>query len=627
MKFVLFLITFLLLNLMTPAQAANRVALLIGNQQYQNDKPLKNPVRDVNLIANALQKVGFRVIKRNNLTRRQIKKALRELHNSLQAGDVALVYYSGHGLQYSNDNYIIPIDADISLANEIPDESMSTQQILGYMGQAATRIVILDACRNNPYQTGGKGIGKGLKRQTLTSISNTLIAFAAAPNEEALDGHGSNSPYALALANYIGQPGLGIESVFRGVRKQVRTKTGNKQTPWYNASMDNEFYFKQSHVVNPPSLVPNLSDNSETIFWNIVSQKNTAGYYQAYLDKYGDRGLYYQFALLETNRLANQITPAQTPATAQLTVKTSPANARVRILNIGPKYKDNIELKPGRYHLEASLSGYQRHTEWITLEAENKVHSVVLTALPEPAVAVYQPATQANSRTTSSQKRRDHQNGIEMIRIDPGCFQMGSDKGGDETKHRVCLSNGYYMGKYEVTQAQWQSVMGSHPSHFKCQQCPVEQVSWEDAQDFLRKLNRQSGLQYRLPTEAEWEYACRSGGREQTYCGGNSIANLAWYNGNASSKTHPVGGKQANGLGLYDMSGNVWEWVSDGYDRDYYQNSPVNDPRGPSGGSRRVFRGGSWFISASYARSAYRYYFSPDFRDYNLGFRLARTKH
>ena len=198
-------------------------------------------------------------------------------------------------------------------------------------------------------------------------------------------------------------------------------------------------------------------------------------------------------------------------------------------------------------------------------------------------------------------------------------------KESDETKHRVCLSQGYYMGKYEVTQAQWQSVMGSNPSRFKCQQCPVEKVSWDDVQDFIRKLNRRSGLQYRLPTEAEWEYACRSGGRAQTYCGGNSIGSVAWYGDNSSGKTHPAGQKQANSLGLHDMSGNVWEWVSDWNDGDYYQQSPKNDPKGPSGGSKRVRRGGSWDFRASFARSAFRYYVSPGHRSINLGFRLART--
>lgn len=221
---------------------------------------------------------------------------------------------------------------------------------------------------------------------------------------------------------------------------------------------------------------------------------------------------------------------------------------------------------------------------------------------------------------------------VEPPKLDKGCFQMGSNNGDNDEKpiHRVCL-NAYEIGKYEITQAQWQQVMGNNPSTFKGSNKPVEQVSWDDVQSFIRTLNQQTGQNYRLPTEAEWEYACRSGGREQKYCGGNNLSNVAWYLGYKSGlTTHNVGQKQANGLGLYDMSGNVWEWVQDWYGRDYYSNSPTNNPRGPSRGSKRVYRGGSWGSNGYVLRSAYRIDFSPGrlrrgFRNRFLGFRLART--
>ena len=154
---------------------------------------------------------------------------------------------------------------------------------------------------------------------------------------------------------------------------------------------------------------------------------------------------------------------------------------------------------------------------------------------------------------------------------------MGSNSnyGGRDEKpvHRVCLTQDYYLGKYEVTQAQWQQVMGNNPAYYKGSNKPVENVVWDDVQDFIRKLNQQTGLHYRLPTEAEWEYACRSGGEDQKYCGGNNANSVAWYDDRSGSGPRPVGQKQANGLGLYDISGNVWEWVQDRYDGDYYSNS------------------------------------------------------
>jgi formylglycine-generating enzyme required for sulfatase activity len=152
----------------------------------------------------------------------------------------------------------------------------------------------------------------------------------------------------------------------------------------------------------------------------------------------------------------------------------------------------------------------------------------------------------------------------------------------------------------------------------------VEQVSWNDIQSFLKKLNTATGKRFRLPTEAEWEYAARGGNKSRgyTYSGSNTLSSVGWHVGNSGSKTHAVGQKQANELGLYDMSGNVWEWCSDWYGRNYYSSSSSNNPKGPSSGSSRVLRGGSWSSSASYCRVADRNNYKPDLRYYNYGFRV-----
>jgi formylglycine-generating enzyme required for sulfatase activity len=227
---------------------------------------------------------------------------------------------------------------------------------------------------------------------------------------------------------------------------------------------------------------------------------------------------------------------------------------------------------------------------------------------------------------TVSVKKRG---GSGMVAVKGGCFEMGSNDGDSDEKpvHRVCVSD-FQIGKYEVTQAEWEAVMGGNPSkHNGCARCPVEQVSWNDIQEFLEKLNAKSGLQYRLPTEAEWEYAARGGAQSRgyTYSGSNDLAAVGWYDNNSGSQTHPVGEKQANELGLYDMNGNVWEWVNDWRDSSYYANSPSNDPQGPSSGSYRVNRGGSWDSGAASARVAFRGSSDPSYRAAYLGFRLART--
>ena len=231
----------------------------------------------------------------------------------------------------------------------------------------------------------------------------------------------------------------------------------------------------------------------------------------------------------------------------------------------------------------------------------------------------------------SSQDRSFTVGGVtfKMIAVEGGTFTMGgtSEQGDDaydweKPTHSVTLSS-YRIGETEVTQALWQAVMGSNPSHFSGSQKPVEQVSWNDCQDFIRRLNALTGENFRLPTEAEWEYAARGGKKSwgYKYSGSNTIGNVAWYDDNSGSQTHNVATKSPNELGLYDMSGNVWEWCQDWYD--YYSSGSQTNPTGPSSASLRVFRGGCWSGYARNCRVSFRSGFTPDYRDILLGFRLA----
>ena len=215
----------------------------------------------------------------------------------------------------------------------------------------------------------------------------------------------------------------------------------------------------------------------------------------------------------------------------------------------------------------------------------------------------------------------------EMVFVEGGTFQMGSDTFSNREKptHTVTLDS-FYIGKYPVTQKQWRNIMGNNPARFKdCDDCPIELVSWNDVQDFLKKLNGKTGKEYRLPTEAEWEFAARGGTKTKKYIysGSNDSHEVAWHNENAGSKTHPVGQKKPNDLGIYDMSGNVWEWCNDWYDDDYYQKSPVLNPQGPEKGDDRVVRGG-FFLSGNnlVCRVSYRLRLNPSVIDSYLGFRF-----
>ena len=220
--------------------------------------------------------------------------------------------------------------------------------------------------------------------------------------------------------------------------------------------------------------------------------------------------------------------------------------------------------------------------------------------------------------------------GMEFVLIPAGEFLMGSpdsdqDAFGDEKpQHGVNITKPFYLGKWPVRQRDYEAITRANPSLFKGPDNPVEDVSWDEAAEFCRKLSNREGLEYGLPTEAQWEYACRAWSTGK-WCFGDDESRLgdyAWHRGNSEEKTHPVGEKTANAWGLYDVHGNVWEWCADWYAEDYYQKSPTRDPGGANSGEYRVSRGGSWLEDPRLTRSAYRVWNAPDDRDYSAGFRV-----
>ena len=285
-------------------------------------------------------------------------------------------------------------------------------------------------------------------------------------------------------------------------------------------------------------------------------------------------------------------------STGTIQIAVIPTDAEIELTGDGgEKYtgtgaKAFTEVPVGTYKLKVTKKGFKTHTEDIRL-------------------------------TDGATERKS-------VKLDEGADVSGDYifvQGGSFTRegNRVTVSD-FYIGKTEVTQAQYQAVMGKNPSHFKGDNLPVESVSWHDAVEFCKKLSQKEGVTYRLPTEAEWEYAARGGNQSKgfEYSGSSSIDGVAWYSSNSGSKTQPVGTKQPNELGIYDMSGNVWEWCSDWYDSNYYKNSPSNNPTGPSSGSFRVLRGGSWGSRAKSCRVAYRNYSGPERRFDRSGFRVVR---
>ena len=302
-----------------------------------------------------------------------------------------------------------------------------------------------------------------------------------------------------------------------------------------------------------------------------------------------------------------------------LTLDLEPPDARVTLLDVRPRYRPGIRLPRGVHRVVVRRQGYREAVRRVTVSRRTRVR-IALEPLVGPGdLRIF--------------------DGMEFVWVPAGEYRMGSTgrfASSDESPvTRVRISRGFWLGKYEVTQRQWQAVMGRNPSHFRnCgRECPVERVSWNDVQAFIGRLNARSrGRPYRLPTEAEWEYAARAGTGTDTYAGdvrrsrGNDpvVNRIAWYDENSGKRSHRVGRKAANAWGLHDLLGNVAEWVGDRYGR--YLGGAVTDPAGLGSGSARVFRGGGWNNNARDCRSGSRNRVSPGDRYEDLGFRLLRTE-
>ncbi len=286
----------------------------------------------------------------------------------------------------------------------------------------------------------------------------------------------------------------------------------------------------------------------------------------------------------------------------------------------------------GNHNVEIRKSGYTTSRQTVTI-SEGQTASISGSLTSSTSSSTANTLSSSGSSLSGNTLSIPVKNGIniEMVKVETGSFNMGATPEtiypdtDEKPVHRVTLTNDYYIGKYEVTQALWQAVMGSNPSFFKGTDLPVETVSWNDCQDFISKLNAMTGKRFRLPTEAEWEYAARGGKKSRGYLFSGSITldDVAWYKENSGSKTHVVGTKQPNELGIYDMAGNVWEWCQDW--KGSYSSSPQTNPTGAVSGSYRVCRGGSCLISAWYCRSSCRYNFTPDC-DCSRGLRLVLSE-
>ncbi len=323
-----------------------------------------------------------------------------------------------------------------------------------------------------------------------------------------------------------------------------------------------------------------------------------------------------------------------TPITGVLALSSTPLGAGIKIdgKDYGTTPRNVTDLLIGQHTVTLSLGGYNDAQSTVEIkEQQNTDLSLPLTKTTVSAT----PSVSGTPSTSGGHTFTVKGVSFEMVLVEGGTFQMGNNFGlSDESPEHAVTLDSYYIGQTEVTQALWYAVMGNNPSKFKGGKFPVESVKWKECLEFISRLNQVTGKTFRLPTEAEWEYAARGGNKSKgyQYSGSNNIDAVAWYGGNSGSKTHEVATKQPNELGIYDMSGNVWEWCQDRYKSKYYSSSPSNNPPGSSSGSFRVIRGGSWGGqlaeegNGDCSRVSRRAVDYPFARQMNLGFRLALSE-
>lgn len=577
-------------------QSEKRVALVIGNGAYRFTPVLPNPPNDARDMGEVLKRLGFAdVTLVLDATKTEMERAIRSFGRSLDGSNAAVVFYAGHAMQVNGRNLLLPIDAEIKREQDLNYEVVDLGLILSEVDQGKrTNIVILDACRDNPLAealtrsmraTGRStaSIGRGLGR--IDGAVGTLIAYSTKDGTVASDGTGRNSPYTKALLRHIETPGLPVEAMFKRVREAVLAETGNQQTPWEYGSLIGEFHFNLTVNVAPVVGSTGPADR-EALFWSSAQSSNRLEEYEEYLKQF-PQGM---FAGLARTRIVALGVTATAPTIAPSETQTAQTQ------------------KPSPQQAMAS---------------------------PSP-----NPSTIAPSLPLSTAGRgfRDCPDCPEMIVLHSGSFDMGSHDGGaDENPvHRVTLSRSFSIAKYEVSFAEWDSCASAGGCRYKPndqgwgrERQPVVDVSWIDAKEYVDWLSKKTKKAYRLPTEAEWEYAAKEGGSVDL--GGRAIRDTGEANcGGCRShwsgiKTAPVGSFPANQHGLHDLLGNVWEWTEDCWN-DSYAGAPTNGSAWVRKNcTERVLRGGAYDAGSGMTRSAFRYKGPPTWRNKAVGFRIART--
>ena len=648
MRFVAALFAGLLfLALSLPAAAERRVALVIGNQAYQSTLPLANPVSDANALSDALERLDFEVVRGIDLDLAGLRNAVREFSDNLPGSDIALFYYAGHGVQVNGRNYLLPVDANLQSEADLDFAAIDVDLVLRQMERhPAVKLVFLDACRNNPFEqalasamgaTRALGaLGKGLA--PIDARGGVMIGFATDPGAVAFDGVGENSPFTAALLRHIETPGLEVNVMMTRVRADVFAETAQRQRPWVTTSLLGEVYLSPESEVETPDVDASAL---ELAFWQSIEGSEDPDEYQAYLDQFPG-GV---FASLAQGRLQ---------------VLSSLADDGPVVASNAPTLLDMVPRTNAPKTPEFAGSGpidqRQRH-EQFALARPNEPQAP---DLPDPSVPLI---------ATDPRLRQECPDCPAMIALAGGPFVMGSPRGEGESTERpqkVVALPPFWLSQFEITVGQFRAFVEDSgyrpkggcyvwtkagkmrksgaasweaPGYEITDRSPVACVNWADANRYVEWLNEKTPGNYRLASEAEFEYAARAGqssayffGDPQNACAAVNAAaddsRFRWRNSTCTDGVRTVaavGTFPQNAFGLGDMIGNLWEWTADCWSGSH--KGAKGDGRARTGGSceSRVLRGGSWDDPLKNLRSAYRVGIPASRRQGNVGFRVAKT--
>ena len=649
------------------AKAEKRVALVIGNATYANANVLRNPRNDATDMAAVLKTLGFDVIVGMDLDQPQFAATVDRFARQLDDADVALFFYAGHGLQINDKNYLVSVNARLSSEFLISSETIELDAIVNLMeSKVPVNLVFLDACRNNPLAENlrknlvamkrSASLGRGLARIDPTR-RDTLVAFAAAPGQEAADGNDRNSPFTSALLKYLPKPNLEVSVMLKFVAAEVGETTHNMQRPQQLSDMTRTFYFanasadgsfKDAALQQQPSSTPSAGRNAapndedrqvEIAFWNSAQAANDCEAMRAYQQRF-PKGVFITLAALAERRLcpSRHVTVLEAAPGADNPLPPPP-------LPPSSNTAAALQKQPPPPNLLAPAPNPPAGNAGATSVAPPSA----LAPSPPPALSVTPPAPpppQSNQQTAfinptftlppsaqrTDQPFRDCPQCPEMVGVPAGAFDMGStDDPMEGPVHRVTVK-GFAIGRYPVKIGEWKQCVAAKACRYDPagdDNLPVYNISWDDAQEYLSWLSRTSNAKYRLPTEAEWEYAARGRTATKYWWGNQPETGKAGCrgcgSGYAGEQPMKVGLFAANGFGLFDMTGSIDQWVSDCWNRNY-----TGAPRDGTSWDRpncrqHVLRGGSWKNDVSYSRTSSRDSYDTDVRYPTHGLRVVRN--